>query len=74
MTENDIDRLIAEARKIADGMAEGGWNANAETIRSLCRSRAGARETNRRLASDNRVLRAEIEALKAMAARAGVSL
>lgn len=57
MHEADINRVIEGARKIADGLAEAGRAADAELIRSLCRSRTASRETNRRLKLDNDALR-----------------
>jgi hypothetical protein len=61
MNERDIDRMIEDARKIADRIADGHWSPDAEVIRKLCTSRAMARETNKRLAADNRKLRADFE-------------
>jgi hypothetical protein len=61
MTDKDIDTMLDRARGIATELAEGGWNANAEVIRSLVRSRIAARETNRRMKQDNDALRRAVD-------------
>jgi len=63
VTNRDVDRMIERARDAAEYFWAIGMRAEAETIRSLCRSRVAARETNRRLAADNRKLRQDFEKL-----------
>lgn len=63
MYERDIDRMIESAREIAEELSAKGRTQEAEVIRSLCRSRVAARETNKRLAADNRALRQDYERL-----------
>ena len=57
MNEQDIDRLIARARAIADNFDLIGNRQDAEVIRRLCRSREQSRETNKRFYRDNLALR-----------------
>ncbi len=57
MTDRDIDRLIEAARAVAARLDMQGDHTAADTIRRLATSRTASRETNRRLAADNRILR-----------------
>ena len=65
MNDRDIDRMITEARTLAARLDAEGARADAALIRRLARSRAAAREANRRLYQDNR-------ALQEACARAGI--
>lgn len=65
MNERDIDRLIKRAREIADFLDLEDMNLMAADIRRLATSRAQARETNRRLWSDNQDLRRRLQAYRA---------
>lgn len=63
MNERDIDKLIENAREIAEELWAVGRMREAETIRRLCASRVQSRETNRRLHRDNLALRRDYEKL-----------